>query len=124
MEELHSAIAGLSDDYILADHASYLQVPADIWFEWTPKMRETYVLGVQKLSLQDVYNQKDVLWLELETIDIDAEFRHLGDDIVTELVQVLQVQGPRMEQCRSLFTGIMQLVFVEGISMIKSASTP
>ena len=86
MEELHSAIAGLSDDYILADHASYLQVPADIWFEWTPKMRETYVLGVQKLSLQDVYNQKDVPWLELETIDIDAEFRHLGDDIVTELV--------------------------------------
>ena len=49
-------------------------------------MRETYVLGVQKLSLQDVYNQKDVPWLELETIDIDAEFRHLGDDIVTELV--------------------------------------
>ena len=86
MEELHSAIAGLSDDYILADHASYLQVPADIWFEWTPKMRETYVLGVQKLSLQDVYNQKDVPWPELETIDIDAEFRPLGDDIVTELV--------------------------------------
>ena len=49
MEDLHSAIAGLSDDYILADHASYLQVPADIWFEWTPKMRETYILGVQKL---------------------------------------------------------------------------
>ena len=39
-------------------------------------MREMYVLGVQKLSLQDVYNQKDVPWLELETIDIDAEFRH------------------------------------------------
>ena len=49
-------------------------------------MRETYVLGVQKLSLQDVYNQKDVPWPELETIDIDAEFRPLGDDIVTELV--------------------------------------
>ena len=39
MEELHSAIAGLSDNYILADYARYLQVPADIWFEWTPKMR-------------------------------------------------------------------------------------
>jgi len=33
MEELHSAIAGLSDAYILADHAKYLQVPADGWFE-------------------------------------------------------------------------------------------
>jgi len=30
MEELHSAIAGLSDEYILADHATYLQVPADV----------------------------------------------------------------------------------------------
>lgn len=29
-----------------------------------------------------------------------------------------------MEQCRSLFIGIMQLVFVDGISMIKSVSTP
>ena len=87
MEELHSAIAGLSDNYILADYASYLQVPADIWFEWTPKMRETYVLGVQKLSLQDVYEQKDVPWPVLEPTDIDsAEFRPLQDDIVTELV--------------------------------------
>ena len=42
-------------------------------------MIETYVLGVQKLFLQDVYNQKDVPWPELETIDIDAEFRPLGD---------------------------------------------
>ena len=49
-------------------------------------MRETYVPGVQKLSLQDVYNQKDVPWPEFETIDIDAEFRPLGDDIATELV--------------------------------------
>jgi len=76
MEELHSAIAGLSDNYILADYASYLQVPADVWFEWTPKMRETYVLGVQKLSLQDVYKQKDVPWPVLEPTDSDsAEFR-------------------------------------------------
>ena len=87
MEEPLSAIAWLSDNYILADYASYLKVPADIWFEWTPKMRETYVLGVQKLSLQDVYKQKDVPWPVLEPTDIDsAEFRPLQDDIVTELV--------------------------------------
>ena len=87
MEELHSAIAGLSDNYILADYARYLQVPADIWFEWTPKMRETYVLGVQKLSLQDVYKQKDLPWPVLEPTNIhSAEFRPLQDDIVTELV--------------------------------------
>ena len=50
-------------------------------------MRETYVLGVQKLSLQDVYKQKDVPWPVLEPTDIDsAEFMPLQDDIVTELV--------------------------------------
>ena len=49
--------------------------------------RETYVLGVQKLSLQDVYKQKDVPWPVFEPTDIDsAEFRPLQDDIVTELV--------------------------------------
>ena len=32
MEEMHSAIAGVSDEYVLADHARYLQVPADVWF--------------------------------------------------------------------------------------------
>lgn len=60
MEGLHSAIAGVSDVSILANHARYLQVPADVWFEWTPMMRENYVLGVQKLSVEDVFKQKDV----------------------------------------------------------------
>ena len=30
MEEMHSAIAGVSEEYALADHARYLQVPADV----------------------------------------------------------------------------------------------
>ena len=86
MEELHSAIAGLSDVYILADHAGYLQVPADVWFEWTPKMRGKYVLGVQKLSVADVFKQKDVLWPEVESSNIDTtEFRRLEEDIITHL---------------------------------------
>ena len=139
--------------------SSYLQVPADIWFEWTPKMRETYVLGVQKLSLQDVYKQKDVPWSVLEPTDNDsAEFRPLEDDIVTELVDShgysnesakalkeevlyllnhltaiqrkasLQTEGVVQFEVASTGakngTGIMQLVFVDGISMIKSVSTP
>lgn len=66
MEELHSAIAGLSDEYILADYARYLQVPADVWFEWTSQMREEYVRGIQKLSLEGVFKQKDVPWPDLD----------------------------------------------------------
>ena len=87
MEELHSAIAGLSDVYITADHARYLQVPADVWFEWTPMMREKYVLGVQKLSVADAFKQKDVPWREVESADINTtEFRPLEEDIVTDLI--------------------------------------
>lgn len=58
MEEMHAAIAGVSDEYVLADHARYLQVPADVWFEWTPEMRNDYVLGIQKLSVNGVFNRK------------------------------------------------------------------
>ena len=87
MEELHSAIAGLSDVYILAAHARYLQVPADVWFEWTPKMREKYVLDVQKHFIADVFKQKDVPWPEAESADINTtEFRPLEEDIVTDLI--------------------------------------
>ena len=62
MEEMHSTIAGVSDEYVLADHARYLQVPADMWFEWTPEMRKDYVLGIRKLPVNDVFKQKDVPW--------------------------------------------------------------
>ena len=87
MEELHSAIAGLSDEYILADHATYLQVRADVLFEWTPQMREEYIRGVQKLSIEEMFKEKDVPWPTLETSGIDEpEFRPLDEDIVTHLV--------------------------------------
>ena len=88
MEEMHSAIAGVSDEYALADHARYLQVPADVWFEWTPEMRKDYVLGIQKLSINDVFKQKDEPWPSFESLSADetTEFRSLDTDIVEELV--------------------------------------
>ena len=49
----YTAIAGLSDVYILVDPARYLQVSVDMLFEWMPKIREKYVLGVQKLFVED-----------------------------------------------------------------------
>ena len=60
IKEMHSTIAGVSDEYVLADHARYLQVPVDMWFEWTPEMRKDYVLGIRKLPVNDVFKQKDV----------------------------------------------------------------
>ena len=71
MEEMHSAIAGVSDKYVLADHTRYLLVPADVWFEWTPEMRKDYVLGIQKLPINNVFKQKDVPWPSFESSRAD-----------------------------------------------------
>lgn len=89
IEELHSAIAGLSDVCILADHATYtyLQMPADAWFECSPKVKEKYVFGVQKRSVEDVLKQKDVPWPVVESADIDSTvFRPLEVDVITERI--------------------------------------
>ena len=81
-------IAGVSDEYVLADHARYLKVPADVWLEWTPEMRKDYVLGIQKLLVNDVFKQKDVPWPSFESSRVDGttEFWSLDTDIVQELV--------------------------------------
>ena len=83
MEELHYAVAGLSDGYILADHARYL-VP---WFEWTSRIRGKHVFREQKLSVKDVFKQKDVPRPVVESAGIDTtEFRPLEVDIITDLI--------------------------------------
>ena len=87
MIELHSAIAGLSDVYVLADHARCLQVPVDLWFERTTKMREKYIFRGQKLSVEGVSKKKDVPWPVVESADIDTtEFRPVEVDIITDLI--------------------------------------
>ena len=50
-EEFLSALAEVSDKYVLADHSKYSQVPTDVWFEWSPQMRNGYVGKVLKLSM-------------------------------------------------------------------------
>ena len=81
IKEMHSTIAGVSDEYVLADHARYLQVPVDMWFEWTPEMRKDYVLGIRKLPVNDVFKQKDVPWPK-------QQFRSLDTDIVEEVTVI------------------------------------
>ena len=51
-------------------------------------MRKDYVLGIKKLSINDVFKQKDVPWPSFESSSADetAEFRSLDTDIVEELV--------------------------------------
>ena len=81
MVELHSAIAGLSDVYILADHANGCVVRMDAKDKGKARLRE------RKLSVKDVFKQKDVLRPVVESAGIDAiEFRPLEMDIITYLI--------------------------------------
>ena len=82
------AFAGVSDDYVLADYARYLQVPADVWFEWSASMRQEYMRKFQKLSIEDVFKGKEIPWptTEYTGSHAQAEFRPLTISIAAELV--------------------------------------
>ena len=81
-EEFLSAVAGVSDEYVLADHSKYLQVPADVWFEWSPQMRNEYIGNVLKLSMEEIFQQKDVPWPSLNNMNEGrSEFRDLDVDV-------------------------------------------
>ena len=81
VEEFQSAVAGVSDEYVLADHSKYLQVPADVWFDWSPKTRNTYIGNIQKLSMEDIFQQKDVPWPSDNMSEDRFEFRDLEVDV-------------------------------------------
>lgn len=51
-------------------------------------MRKDYVLAIQKLSINDIFQQKDVPWPSFESLCANetTEFRSLDEEIVEELV--------------------------------------
>ena len=51
-------------------------------------MRKDYVLGIQKLSINNIFQQKDVPWPSFESLFANetTEFRSLDEEIVEELV--------------------------------------
>lgn len=80
-EEFLSALTGVSDEYVLADHSKYLQVPAEVWFEWSPQQRSEYFGKVLKLSMEEIFQQKDVPWPSLKNNGDRSEFRDLEVDV-------------------------------------------
>ena len=87
-EEFLSAVAGVSDEYALADHSQYLQVPADVWFEWSPQMRNEYFGKVLSLSMEEIFQHKDVPWPSFNNMNEDRfEFRDLDVDVAGILTE-------------------------------------
>ena len=57
---LNKAVCGMSDEYELADIASYLEVPAEEWFDWTETKRAQYIGKFNKLSVEDLAQCKTI----------------------------------------------------------------
>ena len=87
-EEFQSAVAGVSDEYAVADHSQYLQVPADVWFEWSPQMRNEYFGKVLSSSMEEIFHHKDVPWPSFNNMNEDRfEFRDLDVDLAGILTE-------------------------------------
>lgn len=84
IEELCVSITGLSQEYELADFASYLQVPPDVWYEWHEKDRKEYLQNLHKLSMEDMFSCKEIPWPKYENA---PEFKEIGINIAKELEQ-------------------------------------
>ena len=85
-EELQAAVAGVSEEYELAECSRYLQVPADIWYEWSPGMRNNYLQHLQKLSVEEIFQQKEIPWPTLDVNNGEStEFKDLQVDFTNVL---------------------------------------
>ena len=58
-----------------------LQVPAGVWFDWSPKTRNKYIGNIQKLSMEDIFQQKDVPRPSDNMSEDRFEFRDLEVDV-------------------------------------------
>lgn len=100
--EMQMALCGLSEEYELSETASYLQVDADDWFDWSEKTRAEYVLKFNKLTMEDVMKQKPIsVASKREGEDQESsEWQEFSDDIKA----LLDIEGLSVE----LVTGIVK----------------
>jgi len=85
--ELSLAIFGLSEEYELADFATYLQVEPERWFEWTTKEREQYVQGFNKLTVEEVMSKKKIVIKEDCLEESPAVWQEFPD-VISSLYQI------------------------------------
>ena len=84
--ELSKAVCGMSDEYELADFASYLEVPAEEWFDWTETKRAHYISKFNELSVEDVAQGKTIPEIKEQHGDHESlEFKELPEDDINSL---------------------------------------
>ena len=81
--EMQMALCGLSEEYELSEMACYLQVDPDDWFDWSEETRSEYVQKFNKLTIEDVMNEKPIsVATKRGGEDHEStEWKELSDDI-------------------------------------------
>ena len=57
---MNLALSGMSEEYELADTASYLEVEPELWFKWSGKERSDYICKFNELTISDVMKKKTI----------------------------------------------------------------
>ena len=98
--ELSLAIFGLSEEYELADLATYLQVEPERWFDWMANERDQCVKGFNKLTVEDVIVKKKIeikqdslrdeptRWLEFpDVISLLYTIKELSNGLIRNIIK-------------------------------------
>ena len=81
----------MSDEYELADIASYLEVPAEEWFDWTVTKRAHYISKFNELSVEDLTKGKNIPEIKEQRGDQESlEFKELPENDINSLYDTAQ----------------------------------
>ena len=87
-EELHLAIAGISEEYELSEFGSHLAVLPDKWFGWNTEEREKYALDMNEMSVEEAMNGKCIREPDVQPQQLpEKEFTKLSVDVAHFLEQ-------------------------------------
>ena len=92
--ELSKTVCGMSDEYELADIASYLEVTAEEWFDWTETKRAHYISKFNEFSVEDHAKGKNIPEIKEQHGDQERlEFKELPEDDINSLYDTILSAG-------------------------------
>lgn len=115
----------MSDEYELADIASYLEVPAEEWLDWSETKRAHYFSKFNQLSVEDLAQDKTIPEIKEQHWDHESlELKELPEDDINSLYDTTLSAG----LIKTIVKGAEQLVnnpnSVQRMPTVTSDPTP
>lgn len=85
-EDFFSTLAGVGHEFHLAEHVRYVGIAPDVWFDWPSSSRQQYIRNVDKLSMEDMFKEREVDWPTL-SYKAQPEFVKIGIDLAKVLIE-------------------------------------